>query len=81
MKSSLGKMLPILYAAALMGGGLPAVQEPEPKQQRRKLGSYKHTGEIPKGCKLETHTIFDVEVDVVFGSEKAKAKKLKKYEI
>lgn len=85
---TIGKLLPILLAGAMMGGGLPQLSLPEPRERRIKLNSYRHTGEIPQGCKLETRILtvshsshdFSIKVDVVYGSEKGKHKKLKKYE-
>jgi len=92
MKRGIGMM----YAmAALMGGmgggmGMPHTSR-QPKYDRpkkiTKLGSYKHTGEIPKGCKLESETLtfkhtehtLSIVVDIVAATPKSKEKKINKY--
>lgn len=54
------------------------------------FGNYKHEGEVPKGCKLETITLFidkhhdvdyivQLDIDIVYGTIKARNKKIIKY--
>ncbi len=93
MKSRM-TLLSVFAGMAAMGGGsfdLPGERKTLPSKEYKPkepiLRSYKHIGEIPKGCKLETEIIqvekdvylFSVEVDLVFGTIKARKKKCIKY--
>lgn len=87
MKRGIGMMAAM---AALMGGmgmDMPQHRIYDRPKKTHKLGNYKHTGEIPKGCKLETerlifkhtyHTLA-IAVDIVAATPKSKAKKINKY--
>lgn len=80
--------------AALMGGmggsfgmDMPQHRIYDRPKKTYKLGNYKHTGEIPKGCKLESETLIfkhtqhtlSITVDIVAATPKSKAKKINKY--
>jgi len=89
MKKGIG-LLHTMAIAMAMGSGMdfPSPRRRFTEKKRRiKLGNYKHEGEIPAGCVLETETLiffqgnfsFSIEVDVVFGSKKGKKKKLNRY--
>lgn len=85
-----------MYALAMMANGmnLPDIIDEKPKQQPKTQPKEepilrgKFNGIVPKGCKLETIQIrlkwqgyhLTQNVDIVFGSEKAKQKAIVKAE-
>lgn len=91
MKSLLGIALGIAALSGAPGYNVPRFRSREPRYPSIN-SSYRHVGPVPKGCKKETvrlafkkdealangHLI-QVDVDIVWGTTKARAKKLIKY--
>ncbi len=83
--------------AAMFGGapmyGMPRTRFPV-RRYPSIQSSYRHVGSVPKGCRLETVRLvfkkdeelinghhISVDVDLVYATAKARAKKLRKYQM
>ena len=89
MKGRLGIFTAMAAMFGGMGGMSMQTREPQhPVYKRRNnvptLRSFRHTGEIPKGCKLETVKLvftaegnrLSIDVDIIYASPKARQKKI-----